>query len=192
MENPESRSIKDIKDIVGKGTMNSCMDGIRDYYNNHISLWWLLNQEGIHQVDQGVDALQIPCILKSHGSADNHASARYYSYDRETMEYKETYYCFKCGRSYRSFDLIVQLAKDKVELEFYEVFDYINKVYKVKFPYDLLLEFDPDEFYTFETSSKDTKRNTVLEGFTTAKDIRSRKAMTPEHLKEVSDFYKSI
>lgn len=177
---------------MGKESMNSCMGDIKDYYNLQIPLWKLLNKEGIYQVDEGVDALQIPCILNSHGSSDNHASARYYSYDRETGEYKETYYCFKCNKSYRSFDLIVQLAQDKIELPFSEVFDYIEREYRVKFPLNILLDFDPDEYYTFENKEVASKRTTILDAFEKAKDIRSRKEMSPEYLAEVSEFFKSL
>ena len=194
LANYEHLSLKDFCIRVGlEDAIFPCMDDIREYYNDKLPLWRILNCYGVDDVIEGDESQQVPCILESHGSGDLHASARYYSYNRETLELDESYYCFKCESRLTSFDLIFRMEKDRNELKFTDLFDFIRSKFKVDFPYHIILEFDPKEYFVLEGEEATTKSRKAISNFKMAEDIRSLKQKDlPAYVSSLVEYYSGL
>jgi len=136
------------------------------------SLWKVLNHYGIDEPDAATEQAQIPCLLVEHGSSDRHSSARYFSFDRETGTHKEQVYCYKCSKILNSFWYIYKYERDFHELNIKDVFLFITKTFGTPFPSDLILDFDPEKFFTFDSEDD---RAASIEKFKLADKVRAYK-----------------
>lgn len=172
--NPElvKLNTEDLIQRVKYSYIFALMDQISEYYSESLALWKVLNYYGIPEPDAEIEQCQVSCLLVEHGSGDKHASARYFSFDRETGLRKEQVYCYKCSKILSSFWYIYKYEKDYHELNMKDVFIFIQKTFGVQFPKDLILEFDPEKFYTFDSEDD---RITIMEKFNRADKIRDYK-----------------
>lgn len=151
---------------------NLFMD-ISDYYDKELPLWQVLRNYGIYDVDEYSDQIQINCLNLEHGSTDFHKSARYFSINRETGEYRPSVYCYKCNKLLTSFWYLYKYEKDHHSLNIKEIYLMIWKKFGVKFPRDLVLEFDPDTFFSFDNDFEEKK--SLKDGFIYAEKVRELK-----------------
>ena len=150
---------------------------IADYYNKSIPFWRVLQSLGIYDVDQHTEESQVSCMLIEHGSADSHKSARYFSHDRDTGEYRPAIYCYKCNKLLTTFWFLYKYEKDNHGLNSKEIFKLISSKYKIPFPRELVLDFDPDTFFSFDENSEENRN--MLKGFEVAAKYRQLK-VNPE------------
>jgi hypothetical protein len=162
---------------------------IANYYDLKLSLISILNHYGL-DISEGSEEIQIQCLFLEHGSEDRNKSARYYSYDRTTGEPKEGVYCFKCQKYYTPFWYLYKLEREYKKLNLIEFFVWINKIFKIDFPRDIILDFDPDIFYTFENLEE---KHNFLELFNHAKNLRGLKNKDKEiYLRDLVNFYQTM
>ena len=102
-------SDEEILSSVSPAYFNALMPELYDYYNTRLPMRKVLELKGIN-IPEGVEQMQIPCPLPSHGE-DLHPSCRYYLRDRETEKVHEQIYCFKCNKVHSSFSLLCTLQK---------------------------------------------------------------------------------
>ncbi|HEC66804.1 MAG TPA: hypothetical protein ENI23_16135 [bacterium] len=150
---------------------------IYNYYDEHLPLWRVLNYCGVEEVDENSDAIQVTCTLYSHGTADHHKSARYYSHDRETGAAVGAVYCFKCDKVHRAGSYLYTFLKTYQGKNIFDFFFILENQFQVPFPRQILLDFDADEYYTFENE----KRIKSTARFGIAANLKLVKAPTIEY-----------
>lgn len=123
-----------------------------DWYQVNLPLWVVLNFFGEH-LTGNEDEQQVQCRLPEHGTRDNHASARYFSYDRDTGKQKQTIHCFKCQKSTNSIGLLFKHLTQTQGMKPVEVFQFIEDNFQLEFPKSIVLEFDPETYYSFDGPS---------------------------------------
>lgn len=165
----ETASQGDFLRGVDFGNVFLLLPQIGQYYDTQITYARLLPYYGIHDVEVGSDVVQVNCILLEHGTADKNRSARYYAYDKNTGLPDEAIYCFKCQKALKPFWYLYKMEKDYHNRSLIEFFDFLLVTFGVSFPRDLLLDFDPETYFTF-TESKN-KLN-ILKLFDKAKEVR--------------------
>jgi hypothetical protein len=181
--------LKEFIDSVKWNTIFSMFSQIADYYDSRLSLISILNYYGL-DIDKGSEEIQVQCLFLEHGSEDRNKSARYYSYDRTTGEPKEGVYCFKCQKYYTSFWYLYKLEREYKKLNLLDFFLWVDKIFKVNFPKKLVLEFDPESFYSFE--NLEDKQN-ILDLFKYAKDLRRLKEENKNiYLGNLINFYQTM
>lgn len=183
-------SLEEFFNVVRWGTIYSLFPQISEFYNNQLSMVLILNYYGLDYVVEGVDHMQVNCLLLEHGSQDFNKSARYYSYDRNTGEPKEGVWCFKCQKYLTPFWYLYKMEKEYKNVPIVEFFLWIKKVFRVDFPRDLILDFDPDSFYDFGESGE--KQN-IIAKFSYARSLRELKDKDPKlYLNNIVNLYKTM
>lgn len=183
-------SLKDFFKAVQWGTIFNLFSQIAEYYDNALSMISILRYYGLDYVGEGEDHIQVNCLLVEHGSRDVNKSARYYSYDRNTGEPKEGVYCFKCQKYLTPFWYIHKLEKEYREISIIDFFLWIKVVFRVDFPRDLVLDFDPNTFYTFGDTESAQNR---MAKFSYAKSLRSLKKNNPIlYLENIVQLYQTM
>jgi hypothetical protein len=134
--------------------------------------------------------MQVNCLLFEHGSNDFNKSARYYSYDRNTGEDKEGVFCFKCQKYLTPFWYLYKMEKDYRSVQIKDFFLFIKKIFRVDFPRHLILDFDPEAFYTFEDTEG---RQGILSKFSYAKSLRGlRDSDSKMYLRSIVNLYQTM
>lgn len=183
-------SLEEFFKVVRWSTIFSLFPQIAEYYNSRLSMVYILNYYGMDYVTSGVDHMQVNCILIEHGSQDINKSARYYSYDRNTGEAKEGVWCFKCQKYLTPFWYLYKIEKEYKDVQIFDFFLWIKKVFRVDFPKDIVLDFDPDSFYTFEDVEG---RQNVLSKFSYARSLRDLKGKDSKlYLESIVNLYQTM
>lgn len=148
---PKARDMvwEDMINLVGFKTLISCLPQISEYYQERLHYPQVLHNFGV-DIDPSDDYDQnVNCVLYSHGGEDRNASAKYYATDTQTGEPLQSTFCFKCMKSYTVFWFLYRMLKDRGKtLE--ETFKHIELHYGVHFPKHILLDFDPDDYYSVD------------------------------------------
>ena len=161
---------------------------ITAYFDKNMTIAGVYDHYGISIRGVSGGEYQIPCLLLEHGSQDTHNSARYYASDRETGVDSERIWCFKCQKFLTPFWLFHSREKDYHGLSFREILQGIWKYFRIPFPRELVLDFDPEKFYQFEDSKIDEKLKILKQ----AQKIMVLKEFLPrEYLVELKRFWKS-
>lgn len=171
------------------GTLFSLLPQISEYYDSRLSLVQILRFYGLDYVEQGVDHMQVNCLLVEHGSNDFNKSAKYYSYDRYTGEAKESVYCWKCQKKLTPFWYLFKMEKDQKGVHIMDFFKWVEKVFGVAFPRDLILDFDPSSFYTFDDIEE---KQSVLSLFSYARSLRKLKENSMLYLTNIVNLYNTM
>lgn len=175
---------EDFIDRIPYQTVINLFMQIADYYNENLKLWEILRTYGIYDVDEYTEQAQVSCLCVEHGSSDHHKSARYFSVDRDTGNHRPAVYCYKCNKLLTTFWLLYKYEKDHHDLNSKEIFKLISKTFRVPFPRDLILDFDPEKFFTFDESEEDRKK--ALEGFKYAESLRQFKTDPPIYCEKLN------
>lgn len=191
IQNSEGMSTRDFVARCGYSkAFYPCLDKVIEYYDSKLSLRTILTRYGVDVPDQ-TDVMQIPCLLPSHGTRDIHNSARYYSYDRESGEAKEAIYCFKCRVKKTGFSLVLALEREYRGKTLMDVLELMEGQFGIPFPKEILLDFDPDTYFTFEED--DSKIQQVLEAFKRARVVRNiLRGDVTEYLAQLEGLYRSL
>lgn len=177
-------------ELVQWGTIFNLLPQIAEYYDNKLNMIYILRYYGLDYVYEGVDHMQVNCLLVEHGSKDINKSARYYSYDRHSGNDKEGVFCFKCQKYLTPFWYLYKMEKDYKNLNIFEFFIWVKKIFRVDFPKDLILDFDPDSFYIF--GSPEDAQN-IRSKFSYAKSLRKLKEVEPKiYLNKIVDYYQTM
>ena len=110
-----------------------------------LPLHQILNEMGANILPLSPDQ-QFRCVLPWHGTQDLHPSARYYTYNRDSGEEEESFYCFKCNEASNSFWLLYKLAKldnEKIDLRLF--LNHLNERYGVEISREIVLMYDPND-----------------------------------------------
>ncbi len=140
-----------IRQVPWEALMAS-MESLVGYYTPKISLAGFVSTLGRDEVEYGGGEQQVHCLLPEHGGCDLNRSARYFSANRETGDFEEAIYCYKCGIMLTSFWYVYRYLKEFRGVGFREFFEILLLEYGISFPMDLVLNFEPDTFYSFEKS----------------------------------------
>ena len=129
---------------------------IANYYTQELPLCDVYNFYGdqlsaqydgyFPHLDSDTSEANISCLLPSHGSADKHRSGKYYSFDRNSGEYRPSVYCFKCQKLSTSLWLVFAIERERGK-DLLDVFDVIFNNFRVAHPVDIVLDFDDEAFY---------------------------------------------
>lgn len=176
-------------EVVKWGTIYNLFPQIAEFYNSRLSMVRILNYYGMDYVTEGVDHMQVNCLLLEHGSDDFNKSARYFSYDRNTGDAKEGVYCYKCQKYLTPFWYLYAIEKERKKITLLEFFQFVKRIFRVDFPRNLVLDFDPDSYYTFDDVGE---RQNVLSLFSYAKSLRELKRDPEIYLKSIIEFYRSM
>lgn len=168
----EKVSTEEFLEKIKGSTLIDMMSELVDHYNINLRLWEILNHYGVDKVDETTEAMQVPCLLYEHGSGDVKNSAKYFSYDRETGDNSESVYCYKCQKKLTAFWFIYKYEKEYNGKNFKGILLYIKKIFKVDIPRKLILEYDPESKYSFETLECE---NETYSKFVEASKIRDLK-----------------
>lgn len=162
---------KELLEQVSYNHIFCLLDEFTQYYNDKLSLCMILSRLGVDEVLEGTEEQQVPCILIEHGTRDTHASARFYSFNRESGEHVAAVYCHKCGKRLTAFWYLYKYLKDYHGVKLKAYFLKLEKEYGVPFPRDLVLNFDPKIFFTFE----DQGRTQAVKKFQDQERLRNSK-----------------
>jgi len=190
--NPElsNLDLEEFFKAIQWGTVFSLLPQIAEYYNSKISMVYVLNYYGLDYVTSGIDHMQVHCLLLDHGTSDFNKSARFYTYDRNTGEPKEGVWCFKCQKYLTPFWYLYKMEKDFRSRGLLDFFILLRKIFRVDFPKDLILDFDPDSFYTFEGGED---RQNILSLFSYARSLRGMKQSDiKNYLSNLVNFYQTM
>lgn len=183
---PQARDLdwEQMINLVGFKNLISCLPQIAEYYQEQLSFPQVLHNFGV-DIDPSDDTDQnINCVLYGHGGEDRHASAKYYAHDTQTGEPLQSTYCFKCQKSYTVFWFIYRMLKDRGEtLE--DTFTYIKMYHNVPFPKHILLDFDPDDYYSVDNLMGDGTRS----GMNQYISVREQARNPQEHLEGIFRLY---
>jgi hypothetical protein len=157
---------------VDPQTIFAVLPALEAYYVQHLPLWRVLQYYGEGRVSPSDQEANVGCFLLSHGGTDAHKSAKYYTVDRNTGAYSPKVFCFKCSVIKNSFYYTYAMEKDFRRLKFLDIFDFINRTFKVPFPTSIVLDFDPDVYYAIGNSSDVYKTQASFER---AKQLRELK-----------------
>lgn len=176
--------------LVQWGTIFSLLPQIAEYYNNKLKMIYILRYYGLDYVYEGVDHMQVNCLWVEHGSSDINKSAKYYSYDRYTDNEQEGVYCFKCQKYLTPFWYLYKMEKDYKNVTIFDIFLWIKKIFRVDFPRDLVLDFDPDTFYNFGSSED---QQSLMAKFSYAKSLRKlKKSDSKIYLNNIVNLYQTM
>lgn len=190
--NPElaDASLEEFFKKIQWGTVFSLLPQISEFYDNQLSMINVLKYYGLDYVVEGVDHMQVNCLLAEHGSNDFNKSARYYSYDRHTSDAKEGVFCFKCQKYLTPFWYLYKMERDYKSVQIKDFFLWIRRIFRVDFPRHLILDFDPDSFYTFEDVEE---KQSILSKFSYAKSLRQLKDSDPKlYLRNIVSLYQTM
>ena len=150
-----STTNSDLLERIPFDILLAVMDSVVTHYNGLMSLAGIINSIGRDTVSAELGEQQIHCVFIEHGSRDTNKSARYYTHNRETGAEEEAVYCYRCGRMLTTFWYFFRHLKDQQGLNLREYLQTLDGVYGLPFPRDLVLNFDPDTYYSFEASKGD-------------------------------------
>jgi hypothetical protein len=161
----------------------NCLEDIVEYYNKKLSLVQILNRYTGSNIISGDNEVQVNCILSTHGNQDKNKSPRYYRINRETGLVEERVYCFKCLTTLTSFWFLYHHHKTlKTFNTFAKLFIIINRVFRVPFLFEYILEFNPDEYYSsFDKGSKRSGNQKELYNY-------ANLCLTPKLEENISEF----
>lgn len=171
--------------------LHACLKPLADYYDEHLLLWQVMHHYGVDEVSPEDDTAQVPCILPEHGTNDNHKSSRYYRFDRDTNAERGSVWCFKCEKLQTAFWFIYNQETGNYNKKMKEVFQFIFYKFGVRFPRDIILEFDPVGYYSFD-SDEDVKSIRAAELVPLVKKLITEKESHPEYLKDVLQVVKGV
>lgn len=182
---PELKNMP-MQDLVVKVPMRYAVmfsDVLAEYYDSKIGIVDIYRYYGVGIRTRIGHQFQVQCLLPSHGSLDEHSSARYYEADRNTGEVRPRVYCFKCGKVNTLFWMLYRIEEARGR-KFGEMFDFIWRIFGVEFPREIFLNLDPETAYVLE---RDTQ-NELLRGRMHADRVRGMKILKPqEYLKELKN-----
>lgn len=171
------------------GTLFSLLPQISEYYDSRLNMVQILHYYGLDYVEQGVDHMQVNCLWSEHGTNDFNKSAKYYSYDRHTGEAKEGVYCFKCQKYLTPFWYLFKMEKDQKGVHIMDFFKWVKRIFGVDFPRDLILDFDPNAFYTFDDIEE---KQSMLSLFSYARSLRKMKENPMLYLTNIVNLYNTM
>jgi len=190
--NPKLKNLptKEFLTTIQWSTIFNLLPQVAEYYNSRLSMIQVLNHYGMGLEGGDTDEIQVNCIFLEHGSEDRNKSARYYAYDRNTCEAKEGVYCFKCQKYYTTFWYLYKMEREYRNMDLINFFLWIKVQFGVDFPKDMVLDFDPDSFYTFDGPGD---RQNILSLFSYAKTLREIKNNDPVlYLKSIVNLYQTM
>lgn len=168
---------RDILEKIQSDTLFHLLEITAEYYSEQLPLWRVLNYYGVDEVDANTESAHVPCRLLSHGSVDKHTSARYFTIDRNSGDYRPAFYCYKCQRMLTSFWFLYKQERDISERNLRQIYEFILDHFRIAPPLDLWFEFDPDTHFTFDENSEP---DVVLASFERATKIAELKSVDPK------------
>lgn len=138
---------------VDPGTLSACLTDIGDAYSLALPMWRVLVHYGEY-ANQDDSGRSVRCLWSTHGTEDKNRSAKYFASDRNTGQERGAVYCYKCQKSLTSFWYVHQMMKDQGLTALADTIKFVEVTFGVPFPRDVLLDFDPDVFFSFESASK--------------------------------------
>ena len=133
---------------IGNEALFALTQATAEYYEQHLPLWRVMNHYGIDDIYSDTEQSYVPCKLASHGTVDKHASASYFTMDRNSGEYRPAFYCYKCQKMLTSFWYTYQMEKDWNEVtKFRDLYKFIWQTFRVPPPLELWFNFDPEEHF---------------------------------------------
>ena len=152
-------------DLVQPSTLYECLPQIGEHYEQALPLWRVLHFLGL-DVDEHDDQKTVPCLLPEHGTGDQHPSARYFAYDRDTNRRRGTVWCYKCDKLKTSLWMLYAVRRDW----FPTLRDYLvwleGPPFHVSFPRHFLLAFDPEKHYTLRMQDEERSRGFMAQAET--------------------------
>lgn len=167
-----------IIDEIGNEALFALTSATAEYYEQHLPLWQVMNHYGIEDVAADTEQAYVPCRLASHGTYDKHASASYFTVDRNSGEYRPAFYCYKCQKMLTSFWYTYQMEKDWNDLtKFRDLYKFIWRTFRVAPPLDIWFNFDAEQHF-MDFGSDDTAVD-VSVFFREALQVRAMKEVDP-------------
>lgn len=163
---------------IDPSTLHSCLTDIGEAYAIALPMHMVLSHYGEH-VGAGDSDRSVRCLWSTHGTEDKNRSSRYFPIDRNTGQPRGAVYCYKCQKSLTSFWFVHQMMKDQGFTQLEDTIKYVENTFGVPFPRDVLLDFDPDTFFSFETEGPSSSGQLRM-AFEKAKAMRDLKNVSPE------------
>lgn len=148
--------------------LQALMQPLSKYYETRLPLWRLMREFSV-EVDPSEGEQQVECSFSEHGSNDLHKSARYYTHDRNTGEASERVYCHKCNLMKTAFWYVLKQCRDHQNMQLKDVLRHLESHYGIPFPRDLLLDFDPDLYFSMGEGDAHTR---AVTHFSAARALR--------------------
>lgn len=152
-----------------QNTMSDLIFQIADAYKLTLPMWRVLQEYG-YDVGPDDGEVQLHCRLPSHGGVDNNKSARYFPSDRDTGGAWGGVHCWKCQKRKTAFWYVHAMEKGRSDATIRDVIEFIQQRFRVPFPRDVVLDFDPDEFYSL--SGPGVVRDDLSARFAQARAVR--------------------
>lgn len=163
---------------LSRETLFAVLPDLAEAYTTLLPMWQVLHHYGQDYVTQHDTEKQVNCVWVSHGTVDKNRSARYFATDRNTGAPRGAVYCYKCQRSLTSFWYVYRMEHDLHERSLFDTMLLVEATFGVKLPRDVILDFDPDTYYSFtDTMAAQTQ---LLTHFDSASKLRALKNADPE------------
>lgn len=163
---------------INRETIFATLPELAEAYTTTLPMWRVLHHYGQTHINEHDTEKQVNCLWLSHGSIDRNRSARYFSTDRNTAEARGAVYCYKCQRSLTSFWYVYRMEHDSHERSLIDTLLFIETTFGVKLPRDVILDFDPDTYYSFADAQNTSSQ--LLTYFAQAGKLRALKTVDPE------------
>lgn len=180
----ETSSFVDILRVTDFNYLTAILKDLSEYYDSKLKYSQILSNYGVDIVVNGSDQ-NVNCVLPEHGTKDTHASSKYYTVDRNSGERRESTYCYKCQRTMTAFWFLFHMERTNGNFSVLKLIDLLEITYKIPPPVDLLLDFDPESYYTMEAR---TENSLVSELRRALRTHQTFKGSPEEHIRACMTF----
>jgi len=167
---------RQVIDEIGSENLALLIPTTAEYYEKTLPLWRVLTHYGCEGVGPNDETAYVPCKLPSHGGEDRNASARYFTQDRETGEFKPAFYCYKCQKRLGAFWYTYIMERDLSDRNLRDTYKFIYDTFQVPPPIDLWCQFDPTQMSFDDNATTETDPTPHFEA---ALAIRAIKQVDP-------------
>lgn len=153
-----SLSTKDFLELIPSFYLVHMGNDLANFYAKNYRMTKIMQYFDVEVETFGGDQ-QVSCSFSEHGTKDIHKSAKYYESDRNTGEMSERVYCWKCEKMSTLYWYILKQAKDHENLNMKDALVWAEQRFGYKVPRDIILNYDIDQFYSFDDSAGGFKKS---------------------------------